>query len=160
MLAVLALAPAMVMAVALATGDLPVWGRVERVWQSQGLVLVLAASVAIVSAAGFTPGRLSRRRLSWLLVWSALLLAAVSVARVDLDPRSVAVVMTLGLWGLAGLVVRLATATDLRPLDEPLVDVAAAVLTLVIGAGVGVLVGVAATRAGIPAPELRRRSPR
>jgi signal transduction histidine kinase len=153
-LAVLALAPAVVVAVALPAGDLPVWGRVERVWQSQGLVLVLAASVAIVSAAGFTPGRLSRRRLSWLLAWSALLLAAVSVVRVDLDPRSVAVVMTLGLWGLAGLVVRLATATDLRPLDEPLVDVAAAVLTLVIGAGVGVLVGVAATRAGIPAPGL------
>jgi signal transduction histidine kinase len=153
-LAVLALAPAIVMAVALPTTDPPVWGRVERVWQSQGLVLVLAASVAIVSAAGFTPGRLSRRRLSWLLVWSALLLAAVSVARVDLDPRSVAVVMTLGLWGLAGLVVRLVTATDLRPLDEPLVDVAAAVLTVVVGAGVGVLVGVAATRAGIPAPYL------
>jgi signal transduction histidine kinase len=153
-LAVLALAPTMVMAVALPTGDQPVWGRVEQVWQTLGLVLVLAASVAIASATGLAPDRLSRRRLSWLLVWSALLLAAVSVARVDLEPRTAAVVMTLGLWGLAALVVRLATATDLRPLDEPLVDVAAGVLTLVIGAGVGVLVRVAATRASIPAPEL------
>lgn len=153
-LAVLALVPTLVVAVALSTGDLPVWVRVERVWQSQGVVLFLAASVAIVSAAGFTPDRLSRRRLSWLLLWSALVLAAVSVAHATVDPRTVAVVMTLGLWGLAGLVVRLATATDLRPLDEPLVDVAAGVLTLVIGASVGVLVGIAATRAGIPAPEL------
>jgi hypothetical protein len=58
------------------------------------------------------------------------------------------------MWSLAGLVTRLTIATELRPVDEPLLDVVAAALTLAIGAAVGVVVRLAGTRAGIPAPDL------
>ncbi len=153
-LAMLALVPSVVAAVAVLTSDQDVWVRLEDAWRSLGVVLVLGTLVAIGSAVGYAPGRTASRRLCWLLVWSALLLAAVTVASVSFDARTVAVVMTLGLWAMAGLVVRLVTATDLRPLDEPLVDVAAGTIPLLVGAGTGVLVRVVATRSDIPAPDL------
>lgn len=54
------------------------------------------------------------------------------------------------MWALAGLITRLTIATELRPVDEPFLDVLAAALTLTIGAAVGVGVRLAGTRAGIP----------
>ena len=49
---------------------------------------------------------------------------------------------------------RLTIARELRPVDEPFPDVAAVVLALAIGAGVGVTVRLAGTRAGVPAPDV------
>ena len=151
---VLALVPVVVFVVALVAEGAPVWEGLERTWRAAGFVPVLVACAAIIAAAGFAPNRQARRRQCWLLVWTAVLLAALALAPLAVDARTTAVIMTLGLWGLSGLVVRLVTVDDLRPLDEPLVDVAAAIIPMGIGAGVGVAVGVVANRAALPAPEL------
>jgi signal transduction histidine kinase len=58
------------------------------------------------------------------------------------------------MWALAGLVMRLTIAAEFRPVDEPLLDIVAAALTLAIGLAAGVMVRLAGTRAGIPAPDL------
>jgi hypothetical protein len=55
-------------------------------------------------------------------------LGTVVVADSTLDTRAVAVVVTLGMWSLAGLVTRLTVATELRPVDESLIDVVGAAL--------------------------------
>jgi hypothetical protein len=141
-------------AVALLTADGPVWTRIEDLWQATDLVIVLLTVVLLAWATGYAPGRVPRRRLCWLLVWSALTVGIVAVADSMLRPRGEAVVLTLSMWFLAGLVTRLTTAGDFRPVDEPLVEVLSAVLTLAIGAAVGVMVRLVGVRAGIPAPDL------
>ncbi|HEU4332508.1 MAG TPA: ATP-binding protein [Lapillicoccus sp.] len=153
-LAMLALVPAAVAVVALPSGRGQMWVRLEAVWGALDVAAVLLTLVVLAGAMGYAPGRTPRRRLFWLLVWSAVVLGAVVAADAMLDTRAVAVVVTLGLWSLAGLVTRLTWATDLRPVDEPLMDVVAALLPLAIGAAVGVLMLLAGTRAGIPAPDL------
>jgi signal transduction histidine kinase len=153
-LTALALVPTVVVAISASGGERPVWPRVEDLWQRVDLLLVLGALVAIATAMGYAPDRNSRRRLCWLLVWSGVVVAAVSLTRSMSGPGTTALVITLGLWGIAGLVVRLALAADLRPLDEPVVDVVAAVFTVAIGAGAGLLVRVAADRAEVPRPDV------
>ena len=152
--AALAIVPAAMAAIALPTAGGPVWIRVEELWRAADFVVVLLTLVLLAWAMGYAPGRIPRRRLFWVLVWSAVVVGTVAVADSTLDTRGEAVVLTLGMWSLAGLVTRLTTATELRPVDEPLLDVVAAALTLAIGAAVGVLVRLAGTRAGIPAPDL------
>jgi signal transduction histidine kinase len=153
-LAALALVPAAMVAIALPTAGDTVWTRVEDLWRAADVVVVLLTLVLLAWAMGYAPGRTPRRRLFWLLVWSAVVFGTVVVADSALDPRAEAVVLTLGMWSLAGLVTRLTIATELRPVDEPFLDVVAAALTLAIGAAVGVVVRLAGTRAGIPAPDL------
>ncbi|MFI7065185.1 sensor histidine kinase [Kribbella sp. NPDC050124] len=153
-LAVLALVPAVIAAIAVPTAGNLVWTRVEDLWRNADIVVVLLTLVVLAWAMGYAPGRTPRRRLFWLLVWSAVMIGAVVVADSTFESRAEAVVLTLGMWSLAGLVARLTVATELRPVDEPLVDVGAVALTLAIGAAVGVLVRVAGTRAGIPAPDV------
>jgi signal transduction histidine kinase len=63
-------------------------------------------------------------------------------------------VTTLGLWALAAIVYRLVTLRELRPIDEPLVDAGIAVATIAGGATVGTVIRIAATRAGLPGPDL------
>ncbi len=153
-LAALALVPAAMALIALPAVPGPVWSRVEHVWRSGAVVAVLLTLAALAWAVGHAPGRAPRRRLIWLLVWAAVVLSAVAVADAALESRAEAVVVTLGMWALAGLVTRLTMATELRPVDEPLLDVVAVALTLAIGAAGGVAVRLAGTRAGIPAPDI------
>ena len=153
-LAGLALVPVVIAAIALPTPGGNVWTRLEDVWLRADVVVVLLTLVLLAWAMGYAPGRTPRRRLFWLLVWSATLFGAVVLADSALDARAESVVLTLGMWSLAGLVTRLSMATNLRPVDEPFLDVVAAALTLAIGAAVGVVVRLAGTSAGIPAPDL------
>jgi signal transduction histidine kinase len=153
-LAALAVVPAVTAVIVLSTARGPVWTRVEDLWRTADFILVLLTLVVLAWAMGYSPGRVPRRRLFWLLAWSAVVVGAVAMADQTLDPRGQAVVLTLGLWSIAGLVTRLAIATEFRPVDEPILDAAAVAATLAIGATVGVLVRLAGTRAGIPAPDL------
>ena len=153
-LAALALVPALILAIALPTAGDPIWPRLEDVWRSADIVVVLLTLVLLAWAMGYAPGRTPRRRLFWLQVWSVVVFGTVVVADSVLDPRAQALVITLGMWSLAGLVARLTIASELRPVDEPFLDVVAAALTLAIGAAVGVGVALAGTRADIPAPDL------
>ena len=155
-LVMLALVPAvMVMtAIVLPFGDGPVGTRVEDLWRATDVVVVLLTLVVLGWAMGYAPGRAPRRRLFWLLVWSAVVLGTVVAADSALDARAEAVVLTLGMWSLAGLVARLTIATEFRPVDEPLLDVVASSLTLAFGVAAGVMVRLAGVRAGIPAPDL------
>jgi signal transduction histidine kinase len=153
-LAALTLVPAAMAAMALPTAGHSAWTRLEDLWREADVVVVLLTLVLLAGAMGYAPGRVPRRRLFWLLVWSTVVLGTVLVADSTLDPRAVAVVITLGMWSLAGLVTRLTTATELRPVDEPFLDVAAVALTLTMGATVGVAVRLVGARADIPAPDL------
>lgn len=153
-LAALALVPGVMVVIAVSATGGPVWTRVEDLWHAADLVVVLLTLVLLAWAMGYAPERMPRRRLLWLLVWSAVVFGTVVVADSALDARAEAVVVTLGMWSLAGLVARLTIATDLRPVDEPFLDLVAAALPLAIGAVVGVVVRLAGTRAGIPGPDL------
>lgn len=153
-LAALALVPGVMVVIAVSAAGGPVWTRVEDLWHAADLVVVLLTLVLLAWAMGYAPERMPRRRLLWLLVWSAVVFGTVVVADSALDARAEAVVVTLGMWSLAGLVARLTIATDLRPVDEPFLDLVAAALPLAIGAVVGVVVRLAGTRAGIPGPDL------
>jgi len=153
-LAALALVPVAMAVIALPTAGGPVWTRVEDLWRAADLVVVLLTLVLLGWAMGYATGRTPRRRLLWLLVWSAVVFGTVVVADSALDTRAESVVVTLGMWLLAGLVARLTIATELRPVDEPFLDLVAAGLPLAIGAAVGVVVRLAGTRAAIPAPDL------
>jgi signal transduction histidine kinase len=155
-LAVLAVLPAVVLVVSvLAAGDRrSVWSYVEDSWERLGIVPIVVALGVIAWGVGIAFDRMARRRLVWLVVWSAALVAGVLAPSFTAGPRVMAVVTTLGLWGTAGLVYRLATTHELRPIDEPLVDAAAAIATLLVGAGVGTLVRIGSQRAGIPGPDV------
>ncbi len=153
-LAALALVPTAMMALTLPRTGARMWSRLEDLWRSWIVVIVLATLVVLAAAMGYAPGRVSRRRLFWLLVWSVAVLGTVMVAESTLDPRGTAVVLTFSMLALAGLVVRLSTATELQPVDEPFRDVMAAALTVTTGAAAGLVVRLGSARAGIPNPEL------
>ncbi|MET7402937.1 ATP-binding protein [Dactylosporangium sp. NPDC005572] len=154
-MAALALVPVGVAAVALLTGDAAArWQRVEAAWEWLGAGPVVAALAVVAWGVDIAADRLSRRRLVWLVVWSAGLVGAVLAASLGAGPQAAAAVSTLGLWGMAGLLYRLATARELRPVDEPLLDAAVAAATLLFGAAVGTVVRVGGLRAGFPAPDL------
>ena len=153
-LAAAALVPMVVVSIALPTAGDTTWSRVEELWRAADLVVVLLTLALVSWAMGYAPGRMPRRRLFWLLLCSAVVFGAVAAADAALDSRSEAVVVTLGMWALAGLVTRLTIATELRPVGEPLVDLSAVALTMAIGAAVGVAIRLAGTRAGIPAPDV------
>lgn len=153
-LAALALVPGAMVVIAVPRAGGPLWSRLEDLWQAADLVVVLFTLVLLAWAMGYGAERTPRRRLFWLLVWSTVVFGAVVLAETVLEPRAEAVVVTLGMWSLAGLVARLTTATELRPVDEPFLDLIAAALPLVFGAIVGAVVLLAGTRAGIPGPDL------
>ena len=153
-LAALAVLPAAMVATALATAGGSAWARLEELWRAGAVVAVLLTVVLLAWAMGYASGRLPRRRLFWMLWWSTILVGAVVVADSRLNPRAAAVTITVGLWAIAGLVTRLMSATDLRPVDEPFLDAVTVALTLAIGAATGVAVRMVGTRADIPAPDL------
>jgi signal transduction histidine kinase len=155
LLAALAILPAVVAGAGFAlTGDRLDWTHLERWWETLGLAPVLAALALITWAADRPADRMTRRRLFWLVILSATLVAVLVVASVNAGPRAQAVVTMLGLWALAAIVFRLAILQELRPVDEPMVDAAIGAATIVFGAGIGTLIRVAADRAGLPGPNL------
>ena len=148
-LMVLALFPMGVVAAA-STGRRPLWLPMEEIWASAGVWIVLLALVALCAAVGYTPHRTARRRLWWLLSCSCVVAASVTAASVTAPHRTSAVVMTLMLWALAGVVVRLSNASELRPLAEPLADLVTGVAILAAGAVAGIVFRLVGARAGIP----------
>ena len=130
------------------------WSAMERWWQWLGIGPVLAALAVIAWGVDRAADRMARRRLFWLIACSCVLVGAIVVAAMTAGPRVAAVVTTLGLWAMAAVVYRVATTRELRPVEEPLVDAAIAAATIACGAGVGTLIRIAATRAGVPSPDL------
>lgn len=127
--------------------------RVEDVWEAIGVVPLLAAVAVISWALGLASDRLSRRRLSWFLCWAGVVVAVVVVCAQSGDLRTAAVATMLGLWWLAAALALLATATELRPVDEPLIDAACVGAALVVGGVAGVLMRWFAQQGSVPAPE-------
>jgi signal transduction histidine kinase len=153
-LALLALVPALVVGAAAVGRPFPsVWDRLESLPPRGDVVLVLLAVTPVAWAVGFAPDRLSRRRLAWVTAWSAILAGVVAAAAVTAPPRTLGLVTTLGLCGLAGVLLRLETATELRPVDEPLIDAGTVLVAAAVGAGTGSAVRILLSRAGLPLPE-------
>jgi signal transduction histidine kinase len=134
--------------------DPSVWSRIERAWAGAGVIPLIVALAAIAWAMDPPGDRMSRRRLIWLVTWSVALVAAVVVASTNGGARAAATVSMLCIGGFGGLVFRLVTLRDLRPVDEPLVDVAIAVATVAVTVAAGVVVRVGAVRLGAPGPDL------
>jgi signal transduction histidine kinase len=153
-LAVLAALPAVVAIVSAVIPGPASWAGIELLWQRLGIVPVLVGLAVIAWGVDHAADRMTKRRLVWLVVFSAVLVAAILVAAMTAGPRVNGVVTALGLWAMAAVVYRLATVRELRPIDEPLVDVGIAVATIAAGAAVGTVVRIAATRAGLPGPDV------
>jgi len=153
--AALAVVPMAVAVVAFLTGGAqPGWSDLERCWEWLSIGPVVAALAVIAWGVDIAADRMSRRRLVWFVVWSSVLVASILAASFGAGPRAAAAVTTLGLWGMAGLVYRLVTTHELRPVAEPLVDAGVAIATLLFGAGVGTAVRIVGLRAGFPAPDV------
>ena len=122
---VLAMVPAaLVLAAFLLADGQWAWDPLARVGERSAVVLVLVTLVALGWAIGLPADRMSRRRLTWFLLWSCVLMAAVTAVSLLASAQTLALVTTLGIWALAALVLRLATTSEFRPVDEPLVDAA------------------------------------
>lgn len=152
--AVLAALPAVVAVVAVAGPGPDDWAAIEHLWVRLGIAPVLAGLAVLAWGVDHAADRMARRRLVWFVVAAAVLVGAIVAAALTAGPRGNAVVSALGLSATAAVVYRLATVTELRPLDEPLIDAGIAVATIAAGAAVGTVVRVAATRAGLPAPDV------
>jgi signal transduction histidine kinase len=152
----LAVVPAVVTAAALllAGGEASIWPRIERGWDRLGITPVVGAIAVIAWSVDTVSGRMARRRLVWLVVWSSALVVSVLATSIAGGPRAAAAATTLGLWGMAGLVFRLEISRELRPVDEPLIDAGVATATLLFGAAVGTLVRIGGLRAHIPGPDV------
>lgn len=128
--------------------------RVEDVWEVTGLVPLLAAVAVISWALGLTSDRLSRRRMTWFLGWASVVVAVVVVSAQSGGLQSAAVATMLGLWWLASTLALLATANELRPIDEPLIEAACVGAALVVGGAAGLLMRWSARVGNVPAPEV------
>ena len=152
---VLAMVPAaLVLAAFLLADGQWAWDPLARVGERSAVVLVLVTLVALGWAIGLPADRMSRRRLTWFLLWSCVLMAAVTAVSLLASAQTLALVTTLGIWALAALVLRLATTSEFRPVDEPLVDAAVPVAAFLVGAAVAFVVGTVGLRANIPFPEM------
>lgn len=145
---------ALVLTAALTAGGSGVWDRLGVVGARSAVVLVLVTLVALGWAVGLPADRMSRRRLWWFLLWSCVLVACVTAVSLVASTRTAAMVTTLGIWAFAALVLRLATTSEFRPVDEPLVDAGVVLAALLVGAGVVFVIGVGGLRAGVPFPEM------
>lgn len=145
-----ALVPVLVVAVGLAWGPTDLWSRLEPFLRRSDVALLLAALVAVGWAVGLARDRTSRRRLVWVLAWSVVCVAAVGAASVLASSRALGMVTSLALIGVAGVLLRLETQSEFRPLDEPVVDVAAVVAAASLGAGAGAAALLAGNRIALP----------
>lgn len=130
------------------------WDGLAAVAQRADVLLVLLMLIAVAWSVGSAHGRTSRRRLVWLLSWSGLLLAGVVVTSVVSSQQALAVVTALGIWAFAGLVLRLVSTPEFRPVDEPLLDAAVVLSALLIGAAAATAVRVGGLRGNVPFLEM------
>lgn len=152
---VLAMIPAALVAAAVLLADgQGAWDQLAVVGERSAVVLVLVVLVAVGWAVGLPADRMSRRRLTWFLLWSCVLVACVTALSLLASSRTLALVMTLGIWAFAALVLRLATTSEFRPVDEPLVDAGVLLAALLVGAVVAFVVRVGGVRANVPFPEM------
>ncbi len=149
-LMLISLVPVGVLVAAALTGRRPLWVPMEDIWVTAGVWIVLLALVALCAAVGYSPHRTARRRLWWVLSCSCVVAASVTAASLTVAHRATALVMTLTLWAVAGVVVRLSNASDLRPPAEPIADLVTAVAIVVAGAVAGIVFRIVGARAGIP----------
>ena len=133
-------------------GSLP--SRWEDVWEALGVVPLLAAVALIAWAISLSSDRLSRRRMTWFLGWAGVVVVVVVVSNQWGGPRAAALASMLGLWWLAATLALLATARELRPIDEPVVEAACVGAALVVGGTAGVLMRWSGQRGHVPAPEV------
>ncbi len=153
-LAVLASVPVVLLgAAALLGAGAGTWQRLESIARRGDVTLVLLAVAGVAWAVGFAPDRMSRRRLVWVTVWSALLTAVIGAVSLTASSRTLGLVTTLGLCGLAGLLLRLETSSEFRPVAEPLVDLGTVLLAAAVGAGAGAAVRALVARAALPLPD-------
>jgi signal transduction histidine kinase len=145
---------ALALTAVLTTDGAGVWDRLAVVGARSAVLLVLVTLVALGWAVGLPADRMSRRRLSWFLLWSCVLVACVTAVSMLISVRALALVTTLGIWAFAALVLRLATTSEFRPVDEPLVDAGVVLVALLVGAAVAFVIGVGGQRADVPFPEM------
>ena len=152
---VLAMLPAALVLAALLLADGQwAWDPLERAGERSAVLLVLVTLVALGWAMGLPADRMSRRRLAWFLLWSCVLMAAVTAVSLLASSQTLAVVTTLGIWAIAALVLRLATTSEFRPVEEPVMDAAVPLAALLIGAAAALVVRAGGLRSGIPFPEM------
>ncbi len=149
-----ALVPLLAAGTTLARLDGGFWPAYEQTWRELLVTCVVLAVGVLTWAHGAAADRLSRRRLVWLVLGGAVLVAAVSSAAATATPRATATVTSVGLLLMAGLVLVLVLAVNLRPVDEPLVDAGLALGTVLTAAALGVGVGWVADRVQAPNPDL------
>ena len=146
MVALAMLPAALVLAALLLADGQWAWDPLERVGERSAVLLVLVTLVALGWAMGLPADRMSRRRLTWFLLWSCVLMAAVTAVSLLASSQTLAAVTTLGIWALAALVLRLATTSEFRPVEEPVMDAAVPLAALLIGAAAALVVRAAGDR--------------
>jgi signal transduction histidine kinase len=128
------------------------WEAFARCWDRSGWVLVAAALVAIAWTVDRTRDRMSRRRLVWLAVWAVVLVGCVLTGRPG-DDRGRALLTMIGMWAFAAAATRVLLARDLRPIVEPLIDVALVAGGIAVSAALGQGVRAAGRRWDLPSPD-------
>jgi signal transduction histidine kinase len=145
--------PAVIGGIALIQDSDRPWAAFARLWDRSGWLTVAAAVVAIAWTVDRARDRMSRRRLVWLVFWAAILFGFVLAGRLTTDQGRAALVTMLGLWAFAAAATRVLLARELRPIVEPLVDVALVVGAVVVSAALGQGVRAAGRWSGLPSPD-------
>ncbi len=148
-----ALVPAAIGGIAVLEDGRHPWVRFERLWVELGWLIVAAALVVIAWTVDRARDRMSRRRLVWLVVWAAVLFGCVVAGRLAVNEDRAALAMMLGLWAFAAAATRVLLARELRPIVEPLVDVALVVGAVAISAALGQIVLAVGKWSGLPSPQ-------
>lgn len=153
-LVAVAVVPLVVAAVALGSPEPSFWRAYEEVWLDLVVALVVLSVGVLSWAHGVAPERLVRRRLIWLVLWGAVLVAAISATAAAGAALPTATVTSVGLLLLAGLVLVLVTTGNLRPVDEPLRDAGLAVGAVACAAASALAVRWVARAVGAPHADL------
>ena len=151
--AVGALVPAVVGGVAVIQDGDHAWPAFDRIWVRFEWVIVAAALVALAWTVDWARDRMSRRRLVWLVFWGGVLFASVLASRLIADQGRAALVTMFGFWALAAAATRVLLARELRPVVEPLVDVALVVGAVAVSAALGEGARWVGRWSGLPSPE-------
>ena len=147
-----AVVPAIVGGVALIQDRDRAWPAFARLWDRYGWLIVAAALVAIALSVDRAYDRMSRRRLVWLVSWSAALFGAVLAGRLTADEGRAAVVTMIALWAFAAAATRILLTGELRPIVEPLVDAALVVVAVAVSGALGLGALAAGRWSRLPSP--------
>ena len=144
--------PAVVGAIAMVQDGEHPWEAFARCWDRSGWVLVAAALIAIAWTVDHARDRMSRRRLVWLAVWALVLVGFVVAGRPG-DDRGRALLTMIGMWAFAAAATRVLLARELRPIVEPLIDVALVAGGVAVSAALGLGVRAAGRWWDLPSPD-------